>query len=113
MAQRAAGALEGRGGGSGPEPARSEAQLLGAAAVLEQIAEGVIVTDESGAIILVNEAAARLHGVKRLDVQPDHYSEVYHLLTLDGAPYPAADLPLSRAVQHGEKRCWRSAPRAR
>jgi PAS domain-containing protein len=82
--------------------ATSNAQILGAAAVLEQIGEGVIVTDEAGAIVLVNEAAARLHGVARLDVHPDEYSEAYHLLTVDGAPHPPADLPLTRAVQAGE-----------
>jgi PAS domain S-box-containing protein len=47
-------------------------------------------------------AAARLHGVARLDVHPDEYSEAYHLLTVDGAPHPPADLPLTRAVQAGE-----------
>jgi PAS domain S-box-containing protein len=69
------------------------------AATLDQLAEGVIATDGAGRITLVNDAAARLHGVKRLDVAPDGYSATYHLLTEDGRPYPSLDLPLARAVR--------------
>jgi PAS domain S-box-containing protein len=68
------------------------------AAILGQIAEGVIVTDTAGRITLVNEAAAAIHGVARLDVAPDAYSETYHLYTEDGVPYPPEALPLARAV---------------
>jgi PAS domain S-box-containing protein len=86
--------------GEADHPANgSDARLLGAAAVLAQIAEGVIVADSAGRIVLVNEAAERLHGVKRLDVLPDDYADTYHLLTLDGAPYPSPELPLARAVR--------------
>lgn len=72
---------------------------LGSAAVLEQIPDGVIVADESGRIVFVNEAAARLHGVKTLGVAPEGYSEAYHLFTLDGRAYPPGELPLARAVR--------------
>jgi PAS domain S-box-containing protein len=75
---------------------------LGQAAVLEQIAEGVIITDPAGRIVFVNPAAEALHGVKLLGVAPDQYSETYHLLTESGQPYPPEDLPLSRAVRRGE-----------
>ena len=68
------------------------------AATLGQLAEGVIVTDATGRITLVNEAAARIHGVGRLDIAPGEYSESYHLLTEDGRPYPTSELPLVRAV---------------
>jgi len=68
-------------------------------AILAQLAEGVIVTDATGRITLVNEAAAAIHGVARLDVVPDHYSESYHLYTESGEPYAAHDLPLARAVR--------------
>ena len=67
-------------------------------AILAQLAEGVIVTDTAGRITLVNEAAAAIHGVARLDVEPDAYSETYHLYTEAGAPHPPEDLPLARAV---------------
>lgn len=79
-------------------------------AILEQLSEGVIITDAAGQITFVNEAAKRLHGVALLGVAPEGYTQAYNLLTEDGAPYPVADLPLSRAVRtnqpvFGEK--WR------
>ncbi|WP_299646088.1 PAS domain S-box protein [Sphingomonas bacterium] len=82
--------------------ARAEALAVEQAAILGQLAEGVIVTDRAGRITFVNDAATRLHGVARLDVEPDAYSDTYHLLTLDGELYPSHALPLSRAVLNGE-----------
>jgi PAS domain S-box-containing protein len=73
-----------------------------AQAALAQLAEGVIVADAAGRITFVNAAAARLHGVARLDVAPDAYAETYHLLTEGGDPYPSDALPLARAVLRGE-----------
>ena len=81
---------------------RTEALAAQQAAILSQLAEGVIVTDPAGHITFVNDAAARLHGVARLDVAPSAYSETYHLLTVDGRPYPSHELPLARAVRDGE-----------
>ncbi|MBP8063060.1 MAG: PAS domain S-box protein, partial [Brevundimonas sp.] len=82
------------------------ANLVAAAAerdaILGQLAEGVIVTDPEGRITFVNDAAVRLHGVDRLDVGPEDYSETYHLFTEDGLPYPSDKLPLARAVIGGE-----------
>ncbi len=71
-------------------------QLL--AAILDQLTEGVIVANRAGQISYVNEAAERLHGVAKLGVEPDGFSETYRLFTEDGQPYPFADLPLSRAI---------------
>lgn len=72
------------------------------ATILDQLGEGVIVTDATGRITFVNETAIRLHGVKRLDVEPDDYSDHYHLFTEDGEPYPPEKLPLTRAVRDAE-----------
>ncbi|MEA3064776.1 MAG: hypothetical protein QOJ27_1222 [Sphingomonadales bacterium] len=72
---------------------------LGAASVLEQMPDGVIVADVEGRIVFVNEAAERLHGVRELGVAPDRYAEAYSLSTLAGDPFPAAELPLARAVR--------------
>ena len=69
------------------------------AAILEQLSEGVIVTDGDGDITFVNEAAERMHGVKLLGVAPDDYSRAYRLLTDDGEPHPVETLPLTRAVR--------------
>ncbi|GJD44918.1 Sensor histidine kinase RcsC [Methylobacterium cerastii] len=67
--------------------------------ILNQLAEGVIVTDAVGRITMVNGAAAAIHGVARLDIVPDSYSDTYQLFTEDGRPYPPLDLPLARAVR--------------
>ena len=80
----------------------SAASALLLTAALAQLAEGVVVTDAAGRIIYVNDSAARLHGVRRLDVPPDQYTETYHLLTEDGHPYPPSELPLARAVLRGD-----------
>ncbi|HEV3050625.1 MAG TPA: PAS domain-containing protein [Longimicrobium sp.] len=72
------------------------------AAVLDQIGEGVIVTDSEGRIRMVNEVARRLHGTDLLDVAPEEYADAYHLFTEDGLPYPSPELPLARAVLHGQ-----------
>ena len=81
--------------------ARADTQSLERqqAAILAQLAEGVIVADAEGRLTFVNDAAARLHGVARLDVAPDQYSQTYHLFTESGEAYPPSDLPLARAVR--------------
>ncbi|NNC47466.1 MAG: PAS domain S-box protein [Sphingomonas sp.] len=71
-------------------------------AALNQLGEGVIVADAKGALIFVNDAAALIHGVRRLSVKPENYAEQYQLLTVDEKPYPPADLPLAKAVRDGE-----------
>ena len=62
----------------------------------------MIIAATDGKLVFVNEAAERLHGVKTLDVAPDHYSDTYHLFTMDGEVYPFSELPLARAVERGE-----------
>ena len=81
------------------ETSHEEASRLAHAAILAQLVEGVIVTDAAGRITFVNHAAETIHGVARLDVEPDAYSDTYHLFTEDGRPYPPLDLPLARAVR--------------
>ncbi|MET0528771.1 MAG: ATP-binding protein, partial [Microvirga sp.] len=82
--------------------AHADTTTATSAAILAQLAEGVIVTDAAGRITLVNKAASEIHGVARLDVEPDAYSDTYRLYTEDGQPYPPLDLPLARAVLHGQ-----------
>ena len=67
-------------------------------AVLDQLAEGVIIADVEGRIRFVNEAARVMHGVDAIDVEPSEYSSTYHLFTVEGEPYPFDALPLARAV---------------
>lgn len=71
-------------------------------AAFEQLSEGVIVADAHGRLVFVNRRATELHGVKRLDVEPEDYADAYHLLTMEDAPYPSEELPLARTVIHGE-----------
>jgi two-component system, sensor histidine kinase PdtaS len=71
-------------------------------ATLGQLGEGVIVTDPTGRITFVNEAASRLHGVARLDVEPADYTTAYSLWTEDGQPHLVDTLPLTRAVRNHE-----------
>ncbi|MGX7927233.1 PAS domain S-box protein [Tsuneonella sp. HG094] len=69
------------------------------AAILDQVTEGIIVADASGKLTFVNQAAARLHGMGKLDIEPDQYSNAYRLFTDQGDPYPSHALPLARAVR--------------
>ena len=71
-------------------------------AILSQLGEGVIVTDSVGRINFVNTSATQLHGVARLDVEPDDYTEAYSLFTEAGEPHPVDTLPLTRAIQQLE-----------
>jgi PAS domain S-box-containing protein len=77
---------------------RMEALAAERTAILGQLAEGVIVTDDRGRVIFVNEAAARIHGMNTVGVTPEAFASTYNLFTLDGAHYPSGKLPLSRAV---------------
>ncbi len=78
---------------------KAEALAIERSATLNQLAEGVIITDASGRITFVNRAAAELHGVDRLDVAPEDYAATYRLFTERGDPYPPLELPLARAVR--------------
>ena len=71
-------------------------------AALDQLIEGVIVADRAGELIYVNPAAAAIHGVDQLYVRPGEYTRTYHLLTVDGDPYPPEELPLAQTVMHGK-----------
>ncbi len=71
-------------------------------AVLGQLAEGIIITDAGGRIVFVNEAANTLHGVAKLNVEPDEYSDTYSLFTESGKPHPTETLPLTRAALNEE-----------
>lgn len=72
------------------------------AAILSQIAEGVIIADAEGRLTFVNEEARRIYGVAALGVTPEAYSHTYHVFTLEGEPYPSLELPLARAVRNHE-----------
>ncbi len=86
------------------EAAHAAAEQLAAerAAVLGQIADGVLITDPAGAITFVNGAARRLYGVAGADLRVGQPFGMRGLLTTAGAPYPPAELPIARALASGE-----------
>lgn len=71
-------------------------------AFIRDLRQGVVVVDEKGHLILANERAISIHGLFRPDVDPQDYSAMYGIFTIDNRPYPSVDLPLSRAVLKGE-----------
>ena len=84
------------------ERKRTASQAAERAAVLNQLGEGIIITDGAGKITFVNEAGRQLHGVAVLEVGPDAYTQTYSLLTEEGLPHPTDTLPLTRVVTSNE-----------
>ena len=81
---------------------KAEAETTERSAILAQLAEGVIVTDDAGRITFVNDAATQIHGVADLQVPPDAYAARYNLFKETGESYPFEELPLARAVLRDE-----------
>ncbi len=69
--------------------------------VIASIADGVMMTDAEGRIILENDAARRLTGRTQSAVSLGLEAQiaVYALRAPDGTPIPPAELPLGRAVR--------------
>ena len=67
--------------------------------ILESLADGVIVADTSGKILVANSAATAISGVGRSDIPPSAWSEVYGLYVPGtDEPFPGEELPLARAI---------------
>lgn len=86
------------------EDARAEAQREASrfGALLDQMADGVVVIDVHGRVERTNHAAEELLGADVADAPLDEWPEHFGLTAMDGRPYPAADLPLQRALR-GER----------
>jgi PAS domain S-box-containing protein len=67
--------------------------------ILDNLGDGVAVTDEHGRLTVLNPAAREILGVTQLDVGPERWSSEYGLF-YPGTDRPVAveDLPLARAV---------------
>jgi PAS domain S-box-containing protein len=66
---------------------------------LRSLAEGVIVADSSGRFVLFNEAAEKVLGMGRRDVDVPEWSATYGCFYEDGrTPFPSERLPLARAL---------------
>ena len=71
-------------------------------AILLQIADGVMIADPTGRITFVNDAARRLIGVDETEVALEDFDNTYTALTMEGQPYPLAELPHVRALRDEE-----------
>jgi PAS domain S-box-containing protein len=84
------------------EASRERLQL-----VIDNLAEGLIVTNREGSLFHWNPAAQRMHGVDSFDPAPD-FAKVqalmncFELATLDGAVLPAHQWPMRRLLR-GER----------
>jgi len=74
-------------------------------AVLESLADGVVVADLEGRLIFSNKAAAQIVGIGVLDVPPEEWTEAYGcFLPGEVTPYPPDQLPLALAMRGEEVR---------
>ena len=68
--------------------------------ILESLADGVIVADTSGKILVANSAATAISGVGGSDIHPSSWSEVYGLYVPGTEEhFPTDELPLARAIR--------------
>lgn len=66
--------------------------------VLETVGDGIIVAAQGGRLLHWNPSAACTLGLGPTLVEPERWPERYRLFLPDGTPYPAAELPLARAL---------------
>jgi PAS domain S-box-containing protein len=72
-------------------------------AVLDNIAEAIVICDAAGRLVRFNEAARKIHGLPESPVPPAKWAEHYDLYQADGkTPLPVEEIPLYRALQ-GER----------
>ncbi|CAN5615501.1 hypothetical protein BH23GEM6_BH23GEM6_23500 [soil metagenome] len=86
------------------EVARAEAQreALRFGALIDQMADGVVVVDQNGKVEKINASAEELLGSGVGDVSLDEWPARFNLFTVDGRACSTSDLPLFRALR-GER----------
>ena len=68
--------------------------------ILDSMGDGVFVADAQGKLLLVNPAGERIVGIGVTSAAPAEWSQRYGLYLPDQTtPYPAAELPLARAIR--------------
>ena len=71
--------------------------------VLDQVSDGVVLSDAMNQVLYLNPSAQRIFGASRLDAKPSERSQAYGIYHADGETLVPADLlPLVRAV-HGQE----------
>jgi PAS domain S-box-containing protein len=84
------------------ERARAAREALRFAAVLDQMADGVIVVDEHGRIERSNKTAIELLGPEIETLPLDEWATRFAITTVEGRPLTAIEMPLTRALR-GER----------
>jgi PAS domain S-box-containing protein len=70
--------------------------------ILDNIGEGVIVSDKDGNVIIFNKRAEDILGVGSINAPWEEWSQAYGVFLADGVTYfPAEEMPLYKAL-HGE-----------
>ena len=72
-------------------------------AITDNMAEGMIATDNEGKVTFVNAAAERLLGWKAADLLGKSAHDSYHFQWPDGTPYRAEDCPFRDVWERGER----------
>lgn len=74
-------------------------------AIINNIAEGLVISDADGQLIAMNRSALRMHEYETVEEARRHlseYSDEFDVSTLDGTPLPLEEWPLARVLQ-GER----------
>ncbi|MFL6254185.1 MAG: ABC transporter substrate binding protein [Pyrinomonadaceae bacterium] len=85
---------------------RDRAQLE---SVFQTVADGIIVTDMAGNVLLVNEANGRIHGyesAEEMRLSIDEFAPQYELFDPDGRPIPYEEWPLSKVLRGESVANW-------
>jgi PAS domain S-box-containing protein len=85
---------------------RNEAQLQ---TVIENLSEGLVVSDLKGQLLHFNRAALELHGFGSLEETRRHvneFSAIFELAELDGTVLPVENWPLARILRGEPVRDW-------
>lgn len=78
----------------------SEARRL---SIFQTIPDGVIILEPTGKIVAANSAAEQILGITRGDLLERVYDDPGWLITtVDGQPFPHAELPFARVMQTGK-----------
>ncbi len=91
----------------------SRAQLE---AVIHAMADGVVVFDMAGNVVLLNEAEARINGfasVEEMRRNLAFFAEIYELFEEDGRPVPVQQWPVSRVLRGETLAPWQLRARRR
>jgi PAS domain S-box-containing protein len=81
------------------ERARARREVLRFAAVIDQMADGVVVVDAKGRVERYNKAAQELLGTVIEAVALEDWSNTFNLVTTEGRALAPEELPLLRALQ--------------